>query len=355
MTKLTKSTTLLDIGEKQLVKLLMKELSASAVIPGGRGNDATALDIGLPDELLLVNIDRCPTPLAFKMDPSNLSVWGDLAITCVASDQLASGANPTAFLTSLLLPRDLLVSKVVEMVQHAESLAHSLEAEIVAGDTKESSELGVIATALGIVKKGRLITRKGARPGDVLVLTGELGSFTATQLAWKLGMSPNEMTPEMLASVLEPRPAVRSARTLLSEIHPNAGMDLSDGLLNALFLLSELNGLGIILDEEAIPISKLAVHLAHRFDILPLRLAFGTGDWQIVYAVDQNEWGKLLHKEEIVRSLHPIAEFTSEPGVRLRSKEGEVVELMRIEQEHFSSASADRGFLDYLLKAPLFR
>jgi thiamine-monophosphate kinase len=288
------------------------------------------------------------------MDPSSLAVWGDLAITCVASDQLASGAKPIAFLTSLLLPQDLLVSRVLEMIQRAESLAHSLEAEIVAGDTKESSELNIITTALGLVEKNGLVTRKGARPGDLLVVTGKLGSFTASNLAWKRGVRQNEMVPQMLASVFEPRPAYASATLLLSKLHPRAGMDLSDGLLNALFVLSEVNGLGIILDEAAIPISEIATEVADRFAVSPLRLAFGTGDWQIVYAVDRTAWGELA-KENTVGELRAIAEFTSESGVRLRNKDGDLLELVCIEQEHFSPASADVGFLDYLLAAPLFR
>ena len=354
MNEIGQLRSLADIGEKRLVGLILERLALPAIIVGGRGNDATALDIGLEGSVLLVTTDRCPTPLAYKMDSSNVGIWGDLAITCVASDLLASGGRPTAFLVTLLLPQDLSGTDVLRLMRRAEALANSLGAAIVAGDTKESSRLEVVTTGLALAPRHRLVRRCGARAGDLLVLTGQVGAFTAAHLAWKRGVAQADLASELLIPVLEPRPAYEAATTLLLELEPKAGMDLSDGLLSTVFTLADLNCLGITIKESSLPISQAAVEVAHRFSVPPLRLAFGTGDWQIAYAVDPDQWRELPPTSRAHRQLYPIGEFTSDAGVRLYGNDGRFRELCRIEQQHFAATSADRSFLDHLLQTSIF-
>ena len=240
MSKNLAGRLLRDIGEKKVVKAILESFTPPTCIFGGRGNDATALDLGL-DKLIVITTDRCPTPLAFKMDPTNFGVWGDLAITCVASDLLASGTKPAAFLVNLLLPRFLTLEGVIDLLTQAEALAKSLGAEIVAGDTKESPHLEVVATGLGVLERGRHVRRLGARPGDILVLTGEIGNFTAANLAYERKIAESDLDSSIVTSVIKPRPAYNVAIALLQEILPSAGMDLSDGLLSTIFTLAEIN------------------------------------------------------------------------------------------------------------------
>ena len=345
--------TLADVGEKRLVRLILETLSAPKCIIGGRGGDATAIDLGL-SRLLAVASDRCPTPLAYKMNSSNIGVWGDLAVTCVASDLIASGARPAAFLITLLLPRTMFVRDVTDLLNRAESLAKSVGAEIVAGDTKEASQLSVITAGIGLLPEGRYLRRCDSLVGDILVLTGEVGNFTAAHLAYEKGVAQNSINPNLLAPVLSPKPAFESATKLFGKVEPHAGMDLSDGLLSTVFSLAEQSDLGIILKESAIPISTAAAEAANHYSVEPIRLAFGTGDWQIAYSIGKEEWTQLSLASQINPFIYPIGEFTAEPGVRMECNDGQIRKLNRIEQEHFVDAWADRNYLRYLLEVPLF-
>lgn len=353
MNSKTESLILADLGEKQLVKLILTSLTDPKRVVGGRGNDATAIDLGL-GSLLAVSVDRCPTPLAYKIDSTNLAVWGELAITCVASDLLAAGAKPSVFVTSILSPRTILVSHLVDLVKAAERQATRLGAEIVAGDTKESVQLNVITFGIGTLASNH-IPRTGTKAGDVLIVTGEIGNFTAAQLALANGISLAELEPILANAVLHPKPAFEAAFWLWNQVQPKSGMDLSDGLLSAIFRLCELNNLGFVLNESALPISSCALNLAEHYSINPLKLAFGTGDWQIVYVLDRKEWERLLDTGSDITHVHAIGEFTNKQGVNLSTRQGPLRELVLFEQEHFRQSSADVEFLKCLLEAPLFR
>ena len=110
----------------------------------------------------------------------------------------------------------------------------------------------------------------------------------------------------------------------------------------------------MILKESALPISTGALSIAHRLSVEPLRLAFGTGDWQIAYAIDPFQWEQLSNNSRVYHQLFPIGKFTKEFGVCLACKDGTLRKLRRIEQEHFLDSCADRSFLDYLMEIPLF-
>lgn len=346
-------TTLADVGEKRLVKLILDALSVPKCAIGGRGGDATAIDLGL-GRLLAVASDRCPTPLAYKLDPLNIGVWGDLAITCVASDLIAAGSRPAAFLITLLLPRNLFVGQVVELMNRAESLAKSVGADIVAGDTKEATHLSVITTGIGLLSNNYYLQRRDSLPGDELVLTGRIGDFTAAHLAFERGIPRKNIDSSLMTSVYSPRPAFEPAMKLFERVKPHAGMDLSDGLLSTVFTLAEQSGLGINLKESAIPISQMTIAMAKRCSVEPLRLAFGTGDWQIAYSVSKDDWLRFSQTNQAEPVLYPIGEFTEKPGIRMVCNDGQTRNLRRIEQEHFLDSWADRNFLQYLLETPLF-
>jgi len=251
----------------------------------------------------------------------------------------------------LLMPRDVPVTGLMELMRRAEDLAGLLGAGIAAGDTKEASELNVVTMGIGVPLSKRLVGRKGAKNGDVLVLTGRLGAFTAAHFCYKAGKE-SELDEELLRSVLRPMPAYEATCELVGLTEPVAGMDLSDGLLSAMFDLAGTNGLGITLNEAAIPISARAADIARLFSIDPLRFAFGTGDWEIAFVLDQADWTRIRGS---CKSIHAIGVFTEDhSGVWLSRQNGEVRHLKRIEQEHFLTTSADRSFLEHLLETPLF-
>jgi thiamine-monophosphate kinase len=249
----------------------------------------------------------------------------------------------------------MFVDDAIALMQRADSAARRLGACIIAGDTKEASEINIITCGIGRFLKGKQMGRRGARPGDLVVVTGELGLFTGAHLGFHMGLTRAELDARLLQPVFAPMPADQTALSLLASVNPTAGMDLSDGLLSAAFALAECNDLGITLRQRDIPLAPAAAEMARRFSVDPLRMAFGTGDWQIMYAIDPMEWQRLAPTEAIRTHVVPIGEFTSASGeIWLTCNDGRRRQLRRIEQQHFLETWADGGFLDYLVETPLF-
>lgn len=346
--------TLAELGEKRAVQSILAVLDPSSSLIGGLGSDAAALDIGSGNDYLLACIDRSPTPLAYKMSAANIAVWGDLAITCVASDILASGGYPIAFVTSLILPPDTRGGDVIDIMRRAQHASADLGASIVGGDTKEGDGCRLTTAAIGLCPKTSLVRRVGARAGDILVVTGELGTFTAAELAWRRGDDWQQLDHDKYGCVFRPRPAFKAARLLLGSLTPRAGMDLSDGLLSTAFGLANCNNLCVELEEDSIPFTPEAVSMASRFSVDPMRLALGTGDWQIAFVVDRNDWDALSPDSELRRRVRAIGRMTEGSGVRLLRADASTTRFRRVEQESFVRTSADQQFLDVLLNEPLF-
>src|SRR5271170_608693 len=97
--------TLADFGEREVVSRLMHLLPRAPFLVGDIGNDAAALDIGLPNgDLLLVNTDRTGVNFAFQLELAGPACIGDLAVSHAVSDIYACGGVPNAITIALLLP-----------------------------------------------------------------------------------------------------------------------------------------------------------------------------------------------------------------------------------------------------------
>ena len=196
----------------------------------------------------------------------------------------------------------------------------------------------------------------------------ELGLFRLELSLFRLELVPRTASCQKPGLVVAPNPRPQNERIgavtspahevalgLMSSMNPTAGMDLSDGLLGTVFTLAELNGLGVTLCEESLPISAPAIEMGHRFSVDPLRLAFGTGDWQIAYSVDPVEWQRQDRTSGTASRVSHIGTFTDDKaGIWLLCRDGHRRQLRRIEQQSFLETWADRGFLEYLLDTPLF-
>src|SRR3990172_12647050 len=91
------------------------------------------------------------------------------------SDVAAMGGYPLGFVAALALPRTLDVNYLRELARGMDECAKEFGIAVLGGDTKEGSEITLAGTAFGRVKKERVLLRTGARPGDAIVVTGDLG------------------------------------------------------------------------------------------------------------------------------------------------------------------------------------
>ncbi len=266
-----------DVGEKSMVRSIASMLSTSARL--GPGDDAAAIEFG--GRYLVVSTDMLWEATHFHPRMS----WkqkGWMAAAVNLSDIAAMGAQPIGFLMAMGLPAHLDESDVREMVQGAADCCDQFGTDYLGGDTKECSELVLTGTSLGSAPKSGLLTRKGARPGDLLMMTGTAGLASAGLIALE-----NEVGSEKaIKALFEPQPRIKEGTLLSSTGRVTSCMDTSDGLSMSLHELGMAGGVFFEVDSSAVPIDPEVVRLAKLVDKDPLELALcGGGDYQLLFTV----------------------------------------------------------------------
>lgn len=266
-----------DVGEKSMVRSIESMLTCSARL--GPGDDAAAISFG--ERYLVISTDMLWETTHFHPRMS----WrqkGWMAAAVNLSDIAAMGAQPLGLLLAMGLPADLDESEVREMVQGAADCCDQYGTDYLGGDTKECSELVLAGTSLGIVPRGGLLTRKGARPDDLLMMTGSAGLASAGLLALEHDIDSDKA----IKALFEPQPRIKEGTLLSVTGAVTSCMDTSDGLSTSLRELGEASGVSFEVDASAVPIDPEVGRLAKTVKNDQMDIALhGGGDYQLLFTV----------------------------------------------------------------------
>ncbi|MBJ7224164.1 MULTISPECIES: thiamine-phosphate kinase [unclassified Brenneria] len=272
-----------EIGEKSFLRSLLPRLNKSDSFLNGFGNDASIVDIGLPDIAIAFKIDRAAKPIAAYKGWTDFQMWGRLAVTANLSDILAVGATPTGFMLSITVPGNWKSSDVEAIVAGAANACKEKGVAFVGGDTKEGGEANVVGAAFGTIKKDAIVSRRSAEEGDTVLLAGRLGGFAS---AYLLRSKAAEENTEILQSLSLPTCAWDEARYLFSHGGVTAAVDLSDGIADGLSLLSK-HGFAPLINIDSFPLHHLAKRASNELNIDKSNFAFTVGDWGILFSMSE--------------------------------------------------------------------
>lgn len=230
-------------GERAFVERLRKMLPAA---PAGQywiGDDAAVLDDGL-----LLKTDVMVEGIHFDLswcDPEDVG-WKALAVNL--SDIAAMGGAPTAAVVALVVSPDRpgMADRTMTGLANA---AERLGCSIVGGDTSSGPALTVAVAVLGHAPKTGPVFRFGAQPGDIILVTGELGA-AASALA---SIRREGAMPVGFQRLRRPEPRLAEGAAA-AQLGATAMIDLSDGLATDLGHVCEESGLGAVIDEEKLPL-----------------------------------------------------------------------------------------------------
>jgi thiamine-monophosphate kinase len=233
------------MGEFDIIRLI-----SDAAGPGGSGvnlgigDDAAVLEIP-GDRELVVTADTLNAGVHFLADAYAGDI-GHKALAVNLSDLAAMGAEPRWALLSLSMP-EIDASFAADLVAGFLSLARCHGVSLVGGDTC-SGPLSVTVTAMGLVEPGNALTRSGARPGDLIVVSGTPGMAALALEQVQEGANPDA---EASAALLRPIPRVALGRAFVGKA--TACIDISDGLLADLGHIAEASQCGAVIELGRLP------------------------------------------------------------------------------------------------------
>lgn len=324
-----------SLGEFGLIDLIKQDtIVDSEGIELGIGDDAAAF-WPAPGRLQLLTADMMVETVHF--DLQWISPWqlGYKSLAVNISDIAAMGGRPRQAAVSLALPQHSTIEFVAELYAGMKSIGREYGVNIIGGDTVSSPGPIVInITLTGDVAATGMIRRSGARPGDLVIVTGCLGD-SAAGLAWLAAKNPAVQEARLAAAHQTPKPQV-----LLGQAAAAAGAtamdDISDGLASEANEIANASQVGIILYADQIPLSKELQSFAVRNGYNGLDFAlYGGEDYQLLFTMPPQAARDFL-RLEISKTCRVIGEVCLERQVTLITGNGSITAIKPKGYNHFS-------------------
>jgi thiamine-monophosphate kinase len=328
-------TTVKKIGERKIIDLIQQRLFFPRM-PIPFGDDVSGVNIGhgcvavLKTDMLVGKTDV----------PQGMSFWqaARKAVVMNISDFAAKGVKPMALLVSLGVPAGFLEKNIKGLADGLNAGAREYDAYVLGGDTSEASDLVVSCSLFGLSKRAFLMLRSGAKPGDIVAVTGFFGKSAAglRLLAEDAHASPH-VKKALLDAALMPKARLSEGLALAKTRAATASIDSSDGLAWSLYEISRMSRVGFMIDH--LPVAPEVLQFAKRNDVDPVELAlYGGEEYELVLTIKSKLWTRALQAVKRVGGmLVPIGKVTEKISMDLLWNK-KTIKIEPRGWEHFKSS-----------------
>lgn len=298
-------TPLDKLGEFKLIEHLTNnfKLSHKSSIKG-IGDDAAILDHG--KKQIVVTTDLLVEGVHFDLSYVPLKHLGYKSVMVNLSDVYAMNAKATQITISIAVSNRFPLEALEELYAGIETAAKLYNIDVVGGDTTSStSGLIISITAIGEVDKDKVVERSGAKPNDLLVVSGDLGgAYMGLQVLERekevFKVNPqNQPDLSMYTYIVERQLKPEARKDIIElleklEVKPTSMIDISDGLSSEVIHLCKNSNVGVDLYENKIPLDPQVISTCEEFDIDSTTIALNGGeDYELLLTVSQDDYPKI--------------------------------------------------------------
>lgn len=298
-------TSIAQLGEFGLIDHLTKQFEiGQPTTLKGIGDDAAVLDF--KDKQVVVSTDLLVEGVHFDLAYMPLKHLGYKAVVVNVSDICAMNAKATQITVSVAVSNRFPLEALEELFSGIALAAQEYKVDVIGGDTTSSQKgLLISITVLGEANADELVYRNGAKPNDLLVVTGDIGAaYMGLQVLERekqvFQVNPNSQ-PDLDAYTylierqLKPE-ARKDVRTLLHalEIKPTSMIDISDGLSSEIIHICKQSEVGCNLYEDKLPLDPQLIATCEEFNIDSTTVAINGGeDYELLFTIDMNDFDKI--------------------------------------------------------------
>lgn len=297
-------TEINSLGEFGLIEYLTRNnetRNASTLV--SIGDDAAVIDhFG---RQTLITTDLLIEGIHFDLAYTPLKHLGYKSVVVNLSDIYAMNGTPTQIVISIAFSNRFSVEALDEFYEGVNAACDVYGVDLVGGDTSSSQKGFIInVTAIGEVAPDKFVTRKNAKPKDLICVSGELGgAFLGLTLLERekavysqTGAQPDlEGMAVIVGRILKPEARKDIVQWFLeNEILPTSMIDVSDGLSSDLLHLCKQSGTGCLLYEDKLPFNEEAKQFAYKLKLDPTACALSGGeDYELLFTISQSDYEKI--------------------------------------------------------------
>lgn len=337
-------TPIQEVGEFGLIDRMHTVLGEAAddEVICGIGDDAAV--IRKSDGIYqVVTVDALIEGVHFERSIMPMRHLGFKSIAVNVSDVAAMNARPRFAVISVAVPHSISIEMMESLYSGIRQACDAYGLTMVGGDTTAARQLSLSVTVIGEVEERRVVFRRGASPGDLVCVSGDLGSaYAGLKVLIKERIAMQEATgfePDLesfdyvVGRQLTPKARLDLVNTWeAARFRPRALIDVSDGLSSEIHHLCRQSGCGALLRRDAIPMHEQAEGVATDFEDDPVSFAlYGGEDYELLFAARPDDFALIDDG-----SVTVIGIFTEpDEGVRMQGEEGEFVSISPDGFQHF--------------------
>ncbi len=341
----TPFTALQEIGEFGLINRMLTRLGLSSddALHQGIGDDAAVYHVG-DGVVHVVTTDALIEGVHFDLSFMPMRHLGVKAIAVNVSDVVAMNAQPRYATIALGVPPGVSVEMVEALYDGLAEACRIYDLTLVGGDTTMARQLTLAVTVIGAAAEDAVVYRRGARPGDLLCVTGDLGAAYAglkVLLDQRRAMAEagDDFQPNLdpfrylIQRQLTPTARLQTLRQWAAVgVRPRALIDVSDGLASEVHHLCEQSDCGALIHSAALPIDTETRHAADQFmEDVDTYALYGGEDYELLFALPEADFHRLPEGTCTV-----VGTFTeAADGIRIVMPEGGAFPLEAAGYQHF--------------------